>query len=110
MALKYVDDFSFWTTQPGTYASTGVATTSGGVFSVNLNGGTGVVSNGLTAQTTYITNSRIVMPTLPTGESYISALYRSAGGFQCGCRILNTGRMQFARFAAGPAVAIGPLS
>lgn len=110
MGLKYVDDYSFWTTQPGTFLSTGGATTSGGVYSVNLNGGGGTIASGLTAEDTYITNARMVLPTLPTGESYISAFQRTGNGLQCGCRIWNTGRMQFARFDPGAATMIGPLS
>src|SRR5262249_8102283 len=58
-ALKWVDNFEFWTTTPATFTSTSSASIVSGRLLCSLPAAGQVISNNITAQATYILNSRL---------------------------------------------------
>jgi len=117
MALKYVDNFEFWTTTPGTFTSTSGASISGGVLSNSANGGFALISNNLTLQATYIINVRMNLgsPVSPAGGiNAVFNLHDTPGSAQqCGLAVAAaTNKLEFFRGSAfsGSPVILGATS
>lgn len=96
--LKYIDNYGFWTTTPGTFTTVpaGTSVSSGQLRLIYVGPKVGpVVSNNLTAQTTYIINTRV---SLPQGHgNHLYTLY-IGGVAQCSLVINNIdGKLQFHR-------------
>src|SRR5262245_45600384 len=98
MALKFVDNSSYWDDtlpgQPGVYTSTTGCSVAGSILSISGNAGTALFSNRLTQEATYIINSRLSFDQ-PGGFSTMSVLHATTDfADQGGLALFNTGKWQ----------------
>lgn len=113
MALKYIDDYGFWTATPGTFQATSNSSISSGKLLTTWTGGWNRIANYLTAQSTYIFNVRMNISATPGlgGRGGMFALQDTpGGGIQAGLYLYNNGKMQFLRGGINVASPIGDVS
>lgn len=94
MALRYADNFGFWTTLPGTFTTNSGSTISSGKLLMNSGG----VYTQLTldAQATWIVNMRINQAA-PSVSPFRLVSFLDGGTVQCVLGMKNTGKLAFYR-------------